>query len=764
MSRGWQGSGVDTAELERLLNDLFRGRICVSSPPPSIISGIGSRVSFPSCVQFLSSLPRLYSKASSCSVSRLSLDFSPGQLQEWQGGSPPCVAEAVARTVIFSLPQQWLDMLPPVSAAWSAVERSLLDADTGGFRTISYLRRQTRHHLTQFAQSDLASSPKPLASDPAGLMGAYMEALRRSCAWHLYRRDLSGDPVDSPFADRLHVWWDTHRLHCHSCRLRGSWESAKASNPDNPCYIADILAMLHWGWLLPFTRLPHPKDLPNYDSILMAPEAIEKDFMRMQAAGVFGGHGSPVVISPLQAVIKTSDVDEAIARLIAAGFSWEDLDNDSEGFVDCLNVELHRLGLAEVKARLCVDLSRVVNNLLRDVGFAFPPFEEFVAILVRHAFMTKLDYSRCFWNIPVHLAHQPFMGLRWKEEVYLACRILFGIKLGPCIASILTAETRLAFLAMGIPCSTYIDDTGSMGRSKGLCQWRQDIMAALASCLGWPINLPKKKEDGPSQSLAFRGVLVDTVSGTLQIPPNRILRALTLLTSIQDLGGASGRDWRRLLGYLEWFSQVIPNGRPHLAPLWDGIPKFFDNNWRVPLSAPARAELAWWSFTLSRALTGDLSAWVCMWSGPWPHMVRIFSDAAGSDGFAAVVDGMVIVGEWSLCWETGIMKDPSSGWKELVPVYFALRLVAPKLPRDSIVVVTTDNLANAFNFNFGSAGRASRQLFQLIWDVACAHHLHLVGDWLPREINTFPDALSRLPHWPPFRQLWAAATYGRSSA
>ena len=94
-------------------------------------------------------------------------------------------------------------------------------------------------------------------------------------------------------------------------------------------------------------------------------------------------------------------------------------------------------------------------------------------------------------------------------------------------------------------------------------------------------------------------------------------------------------------------------------------------------------------------------------------------------------------------------------------MYYALRYWAPQLPRGSIVAITTDNLGNAYAFNFGSSSAENQALFAEIWAIAAEHGLYLVGDWIPRDTNMFPDALSRLAAIPLFRLLGATATDGR---
>ena len=81
-------------------------------------------------------------------------------------------------------------------------------------------------------------------------------------------------------------------------------------------------------------------------------------------------------------------------------------------------------------------------------------------------------------------------------------------------------------------------------------------------------------------------------------------------------------------------------------------------------------------------------------------------------------------------------------------MWLLLSRVAPKLAPGTIVVVTTDNQANAFALNHGTAGEESFELVAAILLLAESHHLRVVGDWINRERIPFIDLLSRLDPMP----------------
>jgi len=645
--------------------------------------------------------------------------------QPWRDPGPPptAAAEWIAGAAQAELPREWeveLPVGPGEEPGWSAAA-AVLQPPEGAFTpAFSTIRRRLRKAIWQASHD--AEPDRPSSDDPEAMTRALVALITESAVAGSYSRVIKGRPVDSPF--NLREWWRGHQQHCEACRRRGPWRQARRSNHLNPCYIGDILTFLHHGVLFPFAAMPAPFAVDSYASLELAPETCEAEFVKMRAAGVL----LPVdkkdcqYLNPWQAVIKDADIDAAGVTL-GSEVVGRLGDPDEPGFLDRLNAELRGVGAAPVKARLCVDFSRAINDLLLELPFEYPPVDQLLEQLPARGWMQKVDYRRCFLNIPLHPAMHRYLGVSWQGEYFLLRRLLFGISLGPAVCSIFTAESARIY---------------------------------AAELLGWPVNRDKLEEDKPAQRMAYRGIVFDSVASTVSIAPHRLARCTALIEVALSDGFMAVRRWRSLLGHLGWAEQLMPEARPHMAALWEGVHRRLRPAWRFQVSEAAGEELCWWRSRLEAAIAGDGQAagWARFWEGGWPPITRIFGDAAGDDGFAALVGSSVFVG----AWHPELPDAFSSTAKELVGVYYALRAAAPRLPRGSIVLVTTDNQGNAMNFCSGKAGAGVRALFRAIWQLAADHQLHLLGDWIPREFNVFPDALSHLGAAPGVRaRLWPSA-------
>lgn len=666
---------------------------------------------------------------------------------------PSAYSEVVGPCRVYEQPASFNSLLPVTPAnpspQWSAFARVV---EEGAAWSETGLRRRI-NQLMAAAQQPLPAPPgKPSADDPRALVIQYLAALERSKMHHLYSRVLSGLPTATPL--RVEGWWTNHQTICSQCAARGPWEVACPTNQDNPCYISDILAILHHGYIIPFTQEPPPVQIPNRDSLRTAPETVDTEWRKMVDNHVFreaSSQAPPRCVAPLQAVVKDSDKDDALAELTRLG-STAVLDPDKEGYVDDLNAALRAAGSTKVvKARLCVDLSVTINKFIAECPFQFPPVDELLEHLEPHGWLCKVDYRRCFFNIPLHPAMYEYVGVSWESKLWEATRVVFGITVGPHIASIFTAETALVCRRNGIPGSVYIDDNAITGPTERVCLARRASALKIMEIAGWPVAEDKLAEDRPAQRLAYRGVVFDTCAETLSIPLSRLeatRRRVHEVVATRPADVVQVRRLKEIYGRLEWINQVLPMGRARTKRCYGALPYGNKNQWRVHVCPQVREDLGWWEKFLQAACA---QAGSCQWARfPAPlqaaSVCRIFSDASGEIGFGATARGRVIAGLWQ---SAQAVEARSSGWKELVPIRLMLEHLAPSLEPGTLVVVTTDNAGNAFSINNGKA--SSDELFEQllpILDLAAQYRFRIVGDWVPREFNELNDLLSRLSPLP----------------
>ena len=301
---------------------------------------------------------------------------------------------------VFSAPAKCLEWLPEASGEpmerWSQFARVMAEGDT--WSTTGLLRRMHQELVKMQREAEGAAPlpPKPFNDDPCQLMRLYIQELRKSIMWKFYTKRLDGEQVQSPFS--LEGWWVCHQLHCSICRNFGDWDYAKSHNESNPCYMADLLACLHHGFLLPFKSIPTQQHHANYPTLEMAPEAAAAEWLKMESnhvvlpeeealealASAFPNEPRQDLhcSAPMLAVVKPADTDEAFGELARLGHTSDLQEDNPTGLVDRLNAALRDFqSTLEVKARLCTDFGKTVNPHLRECPFAFHPVDGLLELL-----------------------------------------------------------------------------------------------------------------------------------------------------------------------------------------------------------------------------------------------------------------------------------------------------------------------------------------------------------------------------------------------
>jgi hypothetical protein len=263
----------------------------------------------------------------------------------------PFLDEHVKDVRVFDCPREFKAFLPQWdqedAKSWSSFQKVW---DEGGSWSETGLRRRLHKEHSSAQQcrpgkqdpkpiwpsgEDTATKPLParvprvfFSDEPEGLVREYIKALSSSLYGEHYSKELRGDPIPSPFT--LEGWWVNHQIHCGHCRAFGDWAFVRRRNQDNPCYMADILACLHHGFLLPLLKEPPNRMFANYESLDLAPEASEREWRKMvdhkvvlradeavalrDSRGVgTQGPAFPFCGAPLLSVVKEPGTDASLA-------------------------------------------------------------------------------------------------------------------------------------------------------------------------------------------------------------------------------------------------------------------------------------------------------------------------------------------------------------------------------------------------------------------------------------------------------------------
>ena len=138
--------------------------------------------------------------------------------------------------------------------------------------------------------------------------------------------------------------------------------------------------------------------------------------------------------------------------------------------------------------------------------------------------LAKIDIKSAFHLLPVHPADRHLLGMKWRGNVYIDHCIPFGLRSAPKLFNILADLLAWIMENAGVSYLThYLDDYLTMGPPRlTVCQENLDIFISLCAELGVP--LAAEKLEGPSTSLSFLGILLDTECMEIRLPVDKLAR------------------------------------------------------------------------------------------------------------------------------------------------------------------------------------------------------------------------------------------------
>ena len=457
------------------------------------------------------------------------------------------------------------------------------------------------------------------------------------------------------------------------------------------------------------------------------------DYRRCSLRSAARNHPSAHAHSQEMSEKIKAEVDEG--RLIAT--------RDSSG------VHISPLGLIpksgdNTKWRLIMDLSSPAGRSVNDgIDGAFCSLKYaaldqatlFLQALGKNSSLAKLDLKSAYRMVPIHKDDQALLGLRWQGTVYTDSALPFGLRSAPKIFTAVADMLSWAMFQSGANNFLhYLDDFLFMGNSPESVSASLHIAQSICSRLHFPVAAEKTL--GPTQSLVFLGIQIDTTTGTLALPPNKLSRLQSTLASWQDRKAIKKQELLSLLGVLSHAATVIPSGRIFVRHLIDASSLARAPHHFIRLNRQCRADILWWQ-EFGSAWNG------ISWLPPQTPSIHCFSDASGSWGCAALYSNP----NTSTCWFQIPWPTSLGNWniaaKELVPIVAAAAIWGKQWAR-SRVQFNCDNMAVVSAISSGSArDQHLRHLLRCLFFMSATWGFSVVAAHIPGCHNTAADALSR---------------------
>ena len=328
------------------------------------------------------------------------------------------------------------------------------------------------------------------------------------------------------------------------------------------------------------------------------------------------------------------------------------------------------------KFRLIVDLSAPMGHSVND-GIS-PTLCSLKYLMVDQAaravaecgqgtLMAKVDLHSAYRHVPVHSGDQHLLGLEWKGVTYVDKALPFGLRSAPKVFSAVADSLTWALQCEGIQnCVHYLDDFLLWGSEEEFRCWgspkssegRVTLTKVADVCARLGLPLAPDKSVGPTTTLTFLGIEIDSVAQELRLPREKLARLRHTLIHWQGKQSATKQQLQELNGWLNHAASVVRPGRTFTRHLIETAKIPRRQCHKVRLNADCRADLAWWA------------TFAQVWNGvaifpPLRQGASLVSDASGSWGCGAYVqeDYQWFQVAWPSSW-----KSVNIAVKELLPI------------------------------------------------------------------------------------------------
>ena len=178
-------------------------------------------------------------------------------------------------------------------------------------------------------------------------------------------------------------------------------------------------------------------------------------------------------------------------------------------------------------------------------------------VLGRGAHLYKIDISRAFRHIKVDPLDYDLLGLHWRH-VYVDTCVLFGSRHGSQIFQRVSDAVRHIMRRHGHKVINYVDDYVGFGVPTD-ARASYDLLYDLLQKLG--LTVSQKKLVPPATLVTCLGVVINTITGTIAIPTDKLCQICDTVKHWKHRKRCSRRQLQSLLVHLLYIHKCVKPAR-----------------------------------------------------------------------------------------------------------------------------------------------------------------------------------------------------------
>ena len=320
--------------------------------------------------------------------------------------------------------------------------------------------------------------------------------------------------------------------------------------------------------------------------------------------------------------------------------------------------------------------------------------------------LAKIDIQSAFRLLPVHPKDRHLLGMSWTDGIYIDTCLPFGLRSAPKLFNVMADLLAWILQQQGVTeLLHYLDDFLTIGPPmSSRCQQNLDTIKRVCTQLGVPLAV--EKVEGPTTSLSFLGITIDTMKMEARLPDDKLARIRHLIDTWLHKKSATKREILSLVGLLQHATKIVHSERTFVSRMYATAAKLKQMHYFTRLNREFQSDLAWWHVFLQSWNGLSLLSSLQNIS---PDFI-IYTDASGSWGCGACFGRQWLQWQWSPQWSPiPIMT------KELVPIVLSCAVWGPQIARHT-VLFRCDNSSVVAAVRKGSAKEANvMHLLRCLW-------------------------------------------------
>ena len=389
------------------------------------------------------------------------------------------------------------------------------------------------------------------------------------------------------------------------------------------------------------------------------------------------------------------------------------------------------------KLRLILDLSNL-NQLIVKKPVKYEDLRTVLQLFFPGTFVFSFDLMSAYHHIDICEEHTKFLSFKWPSvngvmHFYEFKVLPFGLCSAPYIFTKVMRQLVKFWRGKGYLILLYLDDGLAGAPTFDRAQTLSGAVCQDLACSGFTINY-EKSVLVPTQRITFLGAILDFETGSIFIPPKRILKLKLSLQACIFSDRIKARELACITGQIISMSCAVGNiTRLMTRNCYAAIEvKTYWDQW-LPISPEIRYELSFWLNNIDcingKAMFPKSSA-----------VGLVYSDASdsGFGGYSVQCGLDLVAGQW-----TDKEMSTSSTMREILAVKFVLLSLLHQLSGLSVKWFT-DNQNVPRIMSCGSRKSHLQSEALSIYNICCFHSISIEMEWIPRTENEQADFLSRV--------------------